>query len=204
MQLPGIYYSHSTVQLPPLPSSKTFSSPQNETPYVLNNCSSFDLPRDSGYFPSAFCFNRFPYSEYFIYVKPCNMWLFVSVFFHFSIMLLRFLCTETCILIPFHDWIIFHRMDAPQFVYLLPATKFWSWDLNPGSLVSESVFLTLCIQNIYLLVVQWLRLHAPNAGSLSLSSGQGTRSYMPQLRVLMLQLNILHAATKTHPAQSNK
>ena len=126
--------------------------------------------------------------------------LFLSSF----IMLLRFLCTETCILIPFHDWIIFHRMDAPQFVYLLPATKFWSWDLNPGSLVSESVFLTLCIQNIYLLVVQWLRLHAPNAGSLSLSSGQGTRSYMPQLRVLMLQLNILHAATKTHPAQSNK
>ena len=114
MQLPGSYYSHSTVQLPPLPSSKTFSSPQNETPYVLNNCSSFDLPRDSGYFPSAFCFNRFPYSEYFIYVKPCNMWLFVSVFFHFSIMLLRFLCTETCILIPFHDWIIFQCSDWPH------------------------------------------------------------------------------------------
>ena len=33
------------------------------------------------------------------------------------------------------------------------------------------------------LVVQWLRLHAPNAGSLGSIPGQGTRSHMPQLRV---------------------
>ena len=38
------------------------------------------------------------------------------------------------------------------------------------------------------LVVQWLRLHAPNAGSLGLIPGQGTRSHMMQLRVCMLQL----------------
>ena len=38
------------------------------------------------------------------------------------------------------------------------------------------------------LVVQWLRLRAPNAGGLGLISGQGSRSYMPQLRVCMLQL----------------
>ena len=46
------------------------------------------------------------------------------------------------------------------------------------------------------LVVQWLRLCAPNAGGLGLIPGQGTRSYMPQLRVCMLQLKILHAAAK--------
>ena len=28
------------------------------------------------------------------------------------------------------------------------------------------------------LVVQWLRLHAPNTGGLALISGQGTRSHM--------------------------
>ena len=38
------------------------------------------------------------------------------------------------------------------------------------------------------LVVQWLRLCAPNAGGLGLSPGQGTRSHMPQLRVGTLKL----------------
>ena len=32
------------------------------------------------------------------------------------------------------------------------------------------------------LVVQWLRLHAPNAGDPGLIPGQGTRFHMPQLR----------------------
>ena len=39
------------------------------------------------------------------------------------------------------------------------------------------------------LVVQWLKLHAPNAGGPSSIPGQGTRSHM-------LQLNILYAASK--------
>ena len=34
----------------------------------------------------------------------------------------------------------------------------------------------------YTLVVQWLRLHTPNAGGLGLMPGQGTRSYMLQLK----------------------
>ena len=38
------------------------------------------------------------------------------------------------------------------------------------------------------LVVQWLRLHAPNAGDLGLIPGQGTRSHVLQLGVHMLQL----------------
>ena len=46
------------------------------------------------------------------------------------------------------------------------------------------------------LVVQWLRLHAPNAGGLGSIPGGGTRSHMPQLRVCMLQLKIPHAATE--------
>ncbi|TEA30390.1 hypothetical protein DBR06_SOUSAS17710012, partial [Sousa chinensis] len=46
------------------------------------------------------------------------------------------------------------------------------------------------------LVVQWLRLHTPNAGGLGSIPGQGTGSHMPQLRIHMPQLKILHAATK--------
>ena len=38
-----------------------------------------------------------------------------------------------------------------------------------------------------LLVVQWLRLHTPDAGGPGSISGQGTRSPMPYLRVCMLQ-----------------
>ena len=45
-------------------------------------------------------------------------------------------------------------------------------------------------------VVQWLKLHAPNAGGPGSIPGQGTRSHMLQPRVHMPQLNILHAATK--------
>ncbi|TEA30837.1 hypothetical protein DBR06_SOUSAS15510001, partial [Sousa chinensis] len=51
-------------------------------------------------------------------------------------------------------------------------------------------------------VVQWLRLHVPNAGGPGLIPGQGTRSHMLQLSVCMLQLKIpmlqlkiLHTAT---------
>ncbi|TEA23270.1 hypothetical protein DBR06_SOUSAS5510093, partial [Sousa chinensis] len=43
------------------------------------------------------------------------------------------------------------------------------------------------------LVVQWLRLHAPNAGDLGSIPGQGTSSCMSQLRAHMSQLKILHA-----------
>ena len=46
------------------------------------------------------------------------------------------------------------------------------------------------------LVVQWLRLQVLNAEGPGLTPGRGTRSHMPQLKVLMLQLTNLHAATK--------
>ena len=39
------------------------------------------------------------------------------------------------------------------------------------------------------LLVQWLKLHAPNAGGSGLIPSQGTRSHMPQLK-------IPHATTK--------
>ncbi|TEA35469.1 hypothetical protein DBR06_SOUSAS20510045, partial [Sousa chinensis] len=38
------------------------------------------------------------------------------------------------------------------------------------------------------LVVQWLRLHAPNGGDLGSIPGQGARSHMPQLRFPMPQI----------------
>ena len=52
-------------------------------------------------------------------------------------------------------------------------------------------------------MVQWLRLHAPNAGGWGSIPGQGTRSHMPQLRVCILQLKILSAATETWCSQIN-
>ena len=51
--------------------------------------------------------------------------------------------------------------------------------------------------------VQWLRPLAPNAGGLGVIPAQGTRSHMPQLRVSMLRLKILQAATKTQYNQVN-
>ena len=47
------------------------------------------------------------------------------------------------------------------------------------------------------LAVQWLRLHAPNAGGPGSIHGQGTRSRVSQLK-------ILQAATKTRCSQINK
>ena len=46
-------------------------------------------------------------------------------------------------------------------------------------------------------MVQWLRLHTPNAGGLSSIPGQRPRSHIPQLE-------ILHATTKTWHSQINK
>ena len=56
------------------------------------------------------------------------------------------------------------------------------------------------------LVVQWVRLYTPNAGSPGSIPSQGTRSYMLQLRVCMPQrrLKILHATNKTQCSQINK
>ena len=61
------------------------------------------------------------------------------------------------------------------------------------------------------LVVQWLRLHDPNAGGLGSIPGQGTRSRVLQLRRCMPQLKIPRvttkipcATTKTWCSQINK
>ena len=51
------------------------------------------------------------------------------------------------------------------------------------------------------LVVQWLRLHHQRRQPGI--PGQGTRSHMPQLQVCMMQLKILHTATKTQCSQVN-
>ena len=51
------------------------------------------------------------------------------------------------------------------------------------------------------LVVQWLRLHAHNAGHLGSNPGRGTRSHMPQLKTLHMATKILSAAVKTHHGQ---
>ncbi|TEA31318.1 hypothetical protein DBR06_SOUSAS710082, partial [Sousa chinensis] len=46
------------------------------------------------------------------------------------------------------------------------------------------------------LVVQWVRLHSPNAGGPGSIPGQGTGSCMLQLSVHMPQLRSPYAATK--------
>ena len=46
-------------------------------------------------------------------------------------------------------------------------------------------------------MVQWLRLGPPNAGSLGSAPGQGTRSCMPQIKILC-------ATTKTQHSQIKK
>ena len=51
--------------------------------------------------------------------------------------------------------------------------------------------------------VQWLRLHAPNAGAPGSIRDQGTRSHTLQLRVHIPKLKIPRAASKT-PVQPNK
>ena len=52
------------------------------------------------------------------------------------------------------------------------------------------------------LVVQWSRLHAPNAGGPGLMPGQGTRARVQQLKILQVATKILSAATKTQRNQN--
>ena len=53
------------------------------------------------------------------------------------------------------------------------------------------------------LVVQWLRLCAPNAGGPGSTPDLGTRSHMLQLRIRIPQLRILHVSMKTWCSQIN-
>ena len=53
-------------------------------------------------------------------------------------------------------------------------------------------------------VVQWLRLHDPNAGGWGSIHCRGTRSHMLQLRVHMPQLKIPPTSTNTLLSQRNK
>ena len=54
------------------------------------------------------------------------------------------------------------------------------------------------------LVVQWLRLHTPNAGDPGSIPGQGTRCHMPQLSIYMPQIKVLHTTTGlAQPTENN-
>ena len=53
------------------------------------------------------------------------------------------------------------------------------------------------------LVVQWLRLHAPNAGDLGSIPGQGTRSHILQLRCWMPQLRPCMCVGVSHSVMSD-
>ena len=54
------------------------------------------------------------------------------------------------------------------------------------------------------LVVQWLRLHAPNAGGPGSIPSQGTGSHMLQLRIPHVATKISHAAIKSQSSQIHK
>ena len=54
-------------------------------------------------------------------------------------------------------------------------------------------------------MVQWLRLHIPNAGSPGLIPGRGTRSHMPELKILQAATKIKEPLCFNHDlAQTNK
>ena len=53
------------------------------------------------------------------------------------------------------------------------------------------------------LVVQWLRLRAPNAGGAGLIPGQGTRCHMLQLKIPNAAMKIPHMAMKILHAATN-
>ena len=53
------------------------------------------------------------------------------------------------------------------------------------------------------LVVQWLKLHTPNAGGPGSIPGEETRSHMLQLRIHMPQVKILHAARRVWCSRIN-
>ena len=68
--------------------------------------------------------------------------------------------------------------------------------------LEDSLAVPYKTKHSHTLVVQWLRLHAPNAEDPD-SLGQGTRPHMLQLRALMLQLKILHVTTKIEDSTCN-
>ena len=69
--------------------------------------------------------------------------------------------------------------------------------------LEDSLAVPYKTKHSHTLVVQWLRLHAPNVGDPDSTLGQGTRSHMLQLRALMLQLKILHVTTKIEDSTCN-
>ena len=54
------------------------------------------------------------------------------------------------------------------------------------------------------LIVQWLRLHAPNAGGLDSIPGQGTRFHMQQLKIPYATTKIKDPMLQLRPAQTKK
>ena len=92
-----------------------------------------------------------------------------------------------------------------------------AWVRGPWCRVKENSYKTLLSEGAIVtsLVVQWLRLCAPNAGGLGSIPGERTRSHVPQLRVCMLnedspccnkdqRSKMLSAAPKTQYSQINK
>ena len=68
-----------------------------------------------------------------------------------------------------------------------------SWSSDGNKTWTSDKDLEKCLAETSL-VVQWLRLDAPKAGVPGSIPGQGTRSYILQLRVHMPQLKTLHPA----------
>ena len=77
----------------------------------------------------------------------------------------------------------------------------WNYTVSPFWILllscNPKYILKLRKRFLDFLMVQWLRLHAPNAGDPSPIPGQKTRSHRLQLRVCMPQLKILHVPAKT-------
>ena len=97
----------------------------------------------------------------------------------------------------FSPSLVNHHPTMPLILYLLPRAL-GPVETVPGSTVGgpEGSVMKETVSGTSV-VVQWLRLHAPNAGVLGSVLGWGTQSHM-------LQLRILQAAMKTPCSQINK
>lgn len=92
-----IYYVHNVVQPSPLSSSKTFSSPQNKTPYPLR--SHFRFPPPPSPWQPPVCFLTF--------------WIYLFQIFHTKEIILYYLCI----------WLLSFGITFLRFIHIVACTS---------------------------------------------------------------------------------
>ena len=86
---------------------------------------------------------------------------------------------------------------------MMPLIKSYEMVTMKGYELQSTVQIQSCCSLGTSLVVQWLRLHAPDARGSGLIPGQGTRPHMPQRKISHVATKTPHIATKTQCSQIN-